>query len=321
MSLRVLLADESSSIKKVFQLGLQDYSAEIKSVHSGVDVIEVALAFRPDIIFADILLQKLSGYEVAENCSQHPELSHIPVILMWSSFMELDQTRYTSCGASGEIEKPFEVETMRDLVQQGVPKLKDQRIASFLKFPSSITQDFIEEEKQKEAELEHSPQKQTNNDLPAAPAVPSLQAAPMGQLNISPATENPIFENAGASGSSLFNSPDFTVEEIEENEEATDSSFNPNNKDVDVNEWAVNPTSPSIDTAFDENETDSWQVTHLDHQGLPMTWTLRPIFLLKTFCMIQTLRLNHQSLPLKQTPWMPSGLWPAAQPISLKRIP
>ena len=58
MALRVLLADESSTIKKVFQLALQDFAVEVRPVNIGVDVAMVAKNFKPDIIFADVMLQK-----------------------------------------------------------------------------------------------------------------------------------------------------------------------------------------------------------------------------------------------------------------------
>ena len=150
MSLRVLLADESVSIHKVFQMGLQDFATEVKSVHNGLDVAEVAKGYHPDIIFADILLQKKNGYEVAEELQQDPELKDKPVVLMWSSFMELDQGKYQACGAKGDLEKPFEVEKMRKLIQELVPSSQTQKIFPFLEFPASLTSDLVEEEKAKE---------------------------------------------------------------------------------------------------------------------------------------------------------------------------
>jgi two-component system, cell cycle response regulator len=147
MSLRVLLADESASIRKVFQLGLQDFGAEVKSVHNGLDVVEVALSFKPHIVFADVLLQKKNGYEVCVEINQNDQLKKIPVILMWSSFMELDQKKYNQSGAIAELEKPFDIEIMRKLIQQYVEQTKQQQISQFLEFPDSIKKEFIESQK------------------------------------------------------------------------------------------------------------------------------------------------------------------------------
>jgi two-component system cell cycle response regulator len=135
MALRVLLADESSTIKKVFQLALQDYAVEVKSVNLGMDVLAVAQKYKPDVIFADVLLQKQSGYDVCEEIKRDAHLAQTPVVLMWSGFMELDQDKFDASGANGRLEKPFDVKTLRQLVQTLVPKTKSQDMSQYLQFP------------------------------------------------------------------------------------------------------------------------------------------------------------------------------------------
>lgn len=135
MALRVLLADESSTIKKVFQLALQDFAVEVRPVNIGLDVATVAQSFKPDIIFADVLLQKKNGYEVALELKQNPTLKNIPVVLMWSGFVELDQDKFEACLANSQLEKPFDVSALRKLIIELVPKTQSQRISQFLSFP------------------------------------------------------------------------------------------------------------------------------------------------------------------------------------------
>lgn len=149
MALRVLLADESTTIKKVLQLALQDFAVEVKSVHSGVDVVEVTRSFLPDIVFADVLLQKKNGYEVTTDLKNDADLNSIPVVLMWSSFMELDEGAALRSRADRRLEKPFDVESLRQLVLELVPKTRSQRLAHFLKFPESVTDPLLKEEQQK----------------------------------------------------------------------------------------------------------------------------------------------------------------------------
>lgn len=138
MSLRVLLADESDTIKKVFQLALQDLNIEIKTVQSGLDVVNVAQSFRPQIIFADVLLQKKNGYDMCLEIKQTPALATIPVILMWSSFMELDQEQFKKSQAEDQLEKPFDADLLRNLVKKYVPSAGSNPISQFLKFPKSL---------------------------------------------------------------------------------------------------------------------------------------------------------------------------------------
>lgn len=135
MALRVLLADESSTIKKVMQLALSDFAVEVKSVPVGLDVLSVTKSFNPDIIFADVLLTKRSGYEVCADIKSDPATTQIPVVLMWSGFMEIDEEKATSCRADRRLEKPFDADHLRSLVTDLVVKTKSNPVSSYLNFP------------------------------------------------------------------------------------------------------------------------------------------------------------------------------------------
>lgn len=135
MALRVLLADESVTIKKVFQLSLKDFGVDVVTVSSGLDVLAVAKKSKFDIVFADIILQKKSGYEICSEIKNDPALKNIPVVLIWSGFMELDQKKFQSCGADDHLEKPFDTAQLRQVIQRLVSKTKSQSMGQYLSFP------------------------------------------------------------------------------------------------------------------------------------------------------------------------------------------
>lgn len=141
MALRVLLADNSETIKKVIQLTLQDYAAEVRSVNVGLDVVEVAKSYNPDVIFADILLQKRNGYDVCADLKASPELSKVPVVLMWSGFMDLDQAKAKQVRADATLEKPFDSNDLRELIQRLVPRLGSQLLSQFVEMPAFRKED------------------------------------------------------------------------------------------------------------------------------------------------------------------------------------
>ena len=131
MSLRVLLADESPSIKKAFDLALKDFAVTVQTVHQGTDVLELFSSFKPDICFLDVLLPKKNGYDACINIKQS-DRTQTPVVLMWSNFMEVDESKFKDCGAEAKIEKPFEAKTLRNIVMEHVPKVKQNKISEFL---------------------------------------------------------------------------------------------------------------------------------------------------------------------------------------------
>jgi len=121
MALKVLLADDSAAIKKVVQLSLQDLGLELKSISSGKDAIELARQFKPDIAFIDVMLPQKSGYEVAMEIRNDPQLKNVPIVLLWSAFMAFDEAKYKKSGAQAKLEKPFESKALRSLVLELAP--------------------------------------------------------------------------------------------------------------------------------------------------------------------------------------------------------
>ncbi|NUM59630.1 MAG: response regulator [Bdellovibrionaceae bacterium] len=203
MALRVLLADESQTIKKVIQLALQDFSVEVKPVHSGIDVLPIAKVFQPDIIFADVLLAKKSGYDVSKELKNNSETSQIPIVLMWNSLMGIDEKKALESKADRRLEKPFEVETLRQMVQELAPKTATNPISSFLNFGEIESfKDLNKEIQQKKAEMSSSALDEaipglglpTDFNLPGTPEGLSLQVddEEFAQVPLTSSSSNPF---------------------------------------------------------------------------------------------------------------------------------
>ncbi|MGZ3770595.1 MAG: response regulator [Bdellovibrio sp.] len=185
MALRVLLADESSTIKKVMQLALSDFAVEVKTVPVGIDVVSVAKSFKPDIVFADVLLTKKNGYEVCQDIKNDPETKNIPVVLMWSGFMEMDESKVNECKADARLEKPFDADILRSMVQDLVQKAKTNPISDYLTFPEMP--DF--EETPVDEPAPYVPSKSTEEDIYAIPEASEEKFVNIPEIDID---DNPL---------------------------------------------------------------------------------------------------------------------------------
>lgn len=116
-------------------MALSDYGVEVKSVPSGLDVLSVTHTFKPDVVLADILLTKKNGYEVCHELKTDEQTKQTPVILMWSSFMQLDQAQFHKVKADASLEKPFDSESLRAVIEKLVPKLNSFPLKGLLKHP------------------------------------------------------------------------------------------------------------------------------------------------------------------------------------------
>src|SRR3989304_7016730 len=108
MPKKILLADDSVTIRKVISLTLTPEDYELVAVGDGQAAILKAREIKPDLILADIAMPGKNGYEVCEIVKNDPQLSHIPVLLLSGTFETLDAKEAERVGADDHIVKPFE---------------------------------------------------------------------------------------------------------------------------------------------------------------------------------------------------------------------
>ena len=91
------------------------------AVGDGQKAIDRISTDRPDIVLTDIGMPERNGYEVAEFVKTHPDLKHIPVVLLTGAFESVDEARVRAIGCDGWLVKPFEpqlvINRVRDLLQ------------------------------------------------------------------------------------------------------------------------------------------------------------------------------------------------------------
>jgi CheY-like chemotaxis protein len=117
---KLLLADDSITIQRVIELTFADEDVDVIAVGTGQAAIDRAERDRPDIVLADVAMPERDGYEVAAFVKSHPQLSHVPVVLLTGAFEPIDESRARAVGCDGVLVKPFEplmvIERVRDLL-------------------------------------------------------------------------------------------------------------------------------------------------------------------------------------------------------------
>lgn len=108
MPYKLLLADDSVTIQRVIELTFANEDVQVLTAGDGEQAITRIEADRPDIVLADIGMPKRSGYDVAAFVKGHPELAHIPVLLLTGAFEPVDEARAQATGCDGVLVKPFE---------------------------------------------------------------------------------------------------------------------------------------------------------------------------------------------------------------------
>lgn len=82
MRKKLLVIDDEVEILDVVKEGLEAAGYEVCIANSGAMGLEIAREFRPDLIFLDISMPRMNGFEFLEKLSAEPEIGKTPVILV-----------------------------------------------------------------------------------------------------------------------------------------------------------------------------------------------------------------------------------------------
>ncbi|MDY7078307.1 MAG: response regulator [Chloroflexota bacterium] len=111
MSKKILIADDQIHIRILLEQALEDLEdagVELLLAGDGLEAWATAQAQKPDLIFLDVMMPCMSGYEVCQRIKDNPELANIHVILLTAKGQETDRQRSIEVGANEYITKPFD---------------------------------------------------------------------------------------------------------------------------------------------------------------------------------------------------------------------
>ena len=116
MQRTILVADDSSTIRRIVELTFSDTDVRVEAVSSSREALVRIDGVQPDLVLADVALSEPSGYELCRTIKSSPR--PVPVVLLTGSFDPFDRERARECGADGHLVKPFESSVLRERVAE-----------------------------------------------------------------------------------------------------------------------------------------------------------------------------------------------------------
>ncbi|MBE0602213.1 MAG: response regulator, partial [Deltaproteobacteria bacterium] len=108
MRKKILLAEDSVTIQKVFELAFEKSGFSVVAVDNGDEVVRVAEEISPDLVVVDVTLPGKDGFEVASAILAGENTKNFPVLILSGTLNPLDEEKLKACGAKGVLFKPFE---------------------------------------------------------------------------------------------------------------------------------------------------------------------------------------------------------------------
>ncbi len=95
---RILFVEDDDALAGVYLVRLQAEGFDVKRVANGEDALAVATNFKPDLVLLDVMMPKVSGFDVLDILRNTPETANLKIIMLTALSQESDRRRAETLG-------------------------------------------------------------------------------------------------------------------------------------------------------------------------------------------------------------------------------
>jgi twitching motility two-component system response regulator PilG len=117
-ALKVLVVDDSNTIRRSAEIFLKQGGHEVLLADDGFDALAKINDYQPDLVFCDILMPRLDGYQTCAIIKRNARFAGIPVVMLSSKDGVFDKARGRMVGSQDYLTKPFTKDQLLQAVQQ-----------------------------------------------------------------------------------------------------------------------------------------------------------------------------------------------------------
>ncbi len=114
--IKVVLIDDSNTIRRSGEIFLSQAGCQVVLAEDGFDGLSKVVETKPDVIFVDVMMPRLDGYQTCALIKNHPEYKDTPVIMLTSKDSLFDRARGKLVGSDQYLTKPFSKKSLIDAV-------------------------------------------------------------------------------------------------------------------------------------------------------------------------------------------------------------
>ena len=117
-SLKVLVVYDSNTIRRSAEIFLKQGGHEVLLAEDGFDALAKINDYQPDLVFCDILMPRLDGYQTCAIIKRNARFANLPVVMLSSKDGVFDKARGRMVGSQEYLTKPFTKDQLLQAVQQ-----------------------------------------------------------------------------------------------------------------------------------------------------------------------------------------------------------
>ena len=115
MSLKILIVDDEVHLRTLLHQTLEELEDEGVELHlatNGEEALAAIQSLQPNLVFLDVMMPKLSGFDVCERAKKSLGLANVYIVLLTAKGQEFDRQRGVEVGADLYMTKPFDPDSL-----------------------------------------------------------------------------------------------------------------------------------------------------------------------------------------------------------------
>jgi CheY-like chemotaxis protein len=119
---RIVFCEDDPTIQKLVRAAFRDSGHDLHVASDGEEGLALVRALRPDLVFSDVSMPKLDGYQLGDALKASPDTAGIPLVFVTASVQRSQVAEAERHGGAGVLPKPFTMAELRARVLQLLAK-------------------------------------------------------------------------------------------------------------------------------------------------------------------------------------------------------
>jgi len=123
MTSKILIADDEPHIRLLLGRTLEEFEdegVEILTAKDGSEALEIIQAEQPNLVFLDVMMPKINGYDVCKQVKRELGVENIFIVMLTAKGQEVDEQKGYEVGVDIYITKPFDPDKIIEITQQAL---------------------------------------------------------------------------------------------------------------------------------------------------------------------------------------------------------
>jgi DNA-binding response OmpR family regulator len=118
MGKKILIADDEPNIVVSLEFLMRQKGYTVRVASAGDEALAAVAEFGPDLILLDVMMPRMSGYDVCQKVRENPAWAAVRIIMLSAKGREIEVTKGMAVGADAYVTKPFSTKDLMAKIEQ-----------------------------------------------------------------------------------------------------------------------------------------------------------------------------------------------------------